>query len=447
MNEQPDLRHVLHQRHHELATSMRHADEFDEAVALRTVTGKRRGRAIVRSTTTVACVAVLAAGAFVLLGQEPAPIAPAVPVTTPSESPTPTPSATPSATPSPDPIVNEARNPDMSDEEALYRAEHPATGEVWLDEPVEVEPPVDLPWNDEGITWYLVGSRGDIEIYSVEQAVFIGWTLLELAPDGTLSGVSSPRPSDPMPEWPDGVPDAQPYLDGVEESDVYYDSLALPSRWTSPEGLELTLGWGGAPVNLYWGLTNTQVGTAGNASIIRLDNNMLGTQVPEGVSSTTLGYAILDPNGQAFSLASADPLGTETSDVTLTDGTVLGSEDRFHELSDGSCAATPEWTTYVQGTADGWWTEIGSTSRGAVYAPTADNTLARAVYDEWLSRHEGALEYYQEEGGDLPFGPFGEVEPTFQDYLDLPAILAAPAPTADGWFVEIDRDLSIVAGC
>ncbi|WP_062516733.1 hypothetical protein [Demequina gelatinilytica] len=141
MNEIPEMRDLLHQRHHELATSMRHVDEFDEAVALKTVTGKRRGRAIVRSTTTVACVAVLAAGAFVLFGQEPAPITPAVPITTPSESPTPTPSpatsTAPTEEPSAEPTIDEITyvtptdcpflTPDMIDAAAEPGVFEPAT--------------------------------------------------------------------------------------------------------------------------------------------------------------------------------------------------------------------------------------------------------------------------------------------------------------------------------
>ena len=152
-----DIRDVLQNRTSGLALSLRNADEFNAIGAKGMIKRKRALRATL--VAGVAAVGVIVVGAGAWAGYGAMKVTPAVspsssPSTTPSASSTPSPSATPSAAP----VVYEGRNPNMTDAEALARAEHPATGEVWLATPEKVEPG---DWSKDDL-WSRIRRRPDV---------------------------------------------------------------------------------------------------------------------------------------------------------------------------------------------------------------------------------------------------------------------------------------------
>ncbi len=105
-------------------------DAPDETTATGPEPGGSRKRAVLIAAAATAAVAALGVTAWAITSGSPAPAATPSVSASPSASATPSPTPGASSTPSPEPVNYEGRNPGMSDEEALYRAEHPATGEV-----------------------------------------------------------------------------------------------------------------------------------------------------------------------------------------------------------------------------------------------------------------------------------------------------------------------------
>ncbi|MDN4475573.1 hypothetical protein QQX09_06875 [Demequina sp. SYSU T00192] len=435
-----ELRDILHQRHHDMAASLRHAPEFDETAAVRSVRSHRRGRAIVMGSSSLATVTVLAAGAWLLLTPGQPDVAPAI-TPSPSVSASPTPEASASATPSPEPVSYEGRNPGMSDGEAYYRAEHPATGEVWLDEPVAVDAPDGLQGD---AAWWEVGTRAGATILA--GGSFGGFIMVEVAADGEMSEVVSPFPHDPAASegWTD-----------LAAADTYYDSLALPATWTSADGIELDLrdhanyayGMGTDQLNLLCdGCTELdveRVAAFGSSHAVRVVDSGSGTvteddgatswAVASGGRVVAVAYALELPFGPLMPLW-ADPVGTQAALRAVAEydeyGFVSNDVPVYVELQDRFCGPDLDWAALGIDEDPADWVETTLYGDLAVHRATADNPLTGPYY-------EGLGEYY----------PARVEGVSLDEYASAPAIVGAPAADGSGWWIEIRQDYSVRLGC
>ncbi|WP_062296512.1 hypothetical protein [Demequina maris] len=437
-----ELRDILHQRHHELAASLRHADEFDETAAVRSVKVHRRGRAIVMGSSSLATATVLAAGAWLLLTPSEPDIAPAVapsPSMSVSPSPTPTPSA--SVTAEPAPISYEGRNPDMTDGEAFYRAEHPATGEVWLPEPIEVKAPAGVSGYGAD-QWWHVGDREDAAIL-VPTGAYLDLAIVEVAYDGTVTEVAAPLPSDPAPSGATRT--------GLPASNVYYDSMALPATFTGPDGLAMDPRDRGSFVLAFDGGFEgpgyEQVTAFGGSRVVRRSETWeysyasffsqfddYDAQSPAVVAARTVDEVAIDRTENVnYFLEYPFGVGTEIS-LDPLDTDRLRSEDyRYVDLHDLACSTVHEYGALDTQADPADWVEVGGSDGTPWYVPTRGNELARAFYD--LAEAEGGARL--DEIGVR----------SFDDYLAERVMLGTPAADGYGWWVTIRSEGSIRQGC
>ncbi|WP_062525516.1 hypothetical protein [Demequina rhizosphaerae] len=435
-----ELRDILHQRHHDMAASLRHAPEFDETAAVRSVRSHRRGRAIVMGSSSLATVTVLAAGAWLLLTHGQPDVAPAI-TPSPSVSASPTPEASASETASPEPVSYEGRNPGMSDGEAYYRAEHPATGEVWLPEPVEVEAPDAL--SEYGAErWWHVGDRDDAAIL-VPTGFYVELAIVEVAYDGTATEVAAPLPSDPAPSGSTRT--------GLPASEVYYDSMALPATFTGPDGLtmnpresgRLVLSFNGG----FEGPGYEQVASVGASEVVRSGSKWdwsyesyftqfddYDPESPDVVAARAVDSVVLDRiESVNYFLEHPFGFGVEISlDPLATDG--LRNDDRHYlDLMDRACGGVYEYGALDSQADPADWTEVGGSNGIPWYAPTVDNDLAHAFYDFAATNTLGWL-------ADAGVR-------SFEDYLEQRMMLGTPAADGYGWWVTVRSEGSIRQGC
>ena len=427
-----ELRDALHNRAATLAASLRDAPQFDAPVAKVAIRRKHRNRSIVTATGATMGAVVIGVGAWIGYGVlQPAPVTSSTPTPTASAEPSRTPSATPSATPAP---TYEGRNPSMSDEEALARAASPATGEVWLDEPQEVEPGA---WSDDEFfsgywdapTWYLVGHRGDSQILSMGRSGY----LVEVAENGEPALVIAPRPDqDPVTVDVSGVPIAV-------ATDVYYDSLALPATVATPEGTVLDLR---ADVSRLMEQPLHEVSTIGPVAGSRLVRDTAepyteawGSDVDDllGGKVRSVTYFIETPYGALLQ----PPLNPLSSGVQWNQGNGDMGDAGFVDFFDQTCENSLMYATALDPETGGEWVEAGTVGDRPVLVPASSNTLGNAMYATW---RQWAAD----------FGDGMRVSDTItslEEYLSAPAFVAVPTDDPDTWWLLLNQELSARAWC
>ncbi|MDN4483624.1 hypothetical protein [Demequina lignilytica] len=328
----------------------------------------------------------------------------------------------------------------MSDEEALARAEHPATGEVWLDEPVEVEPPVgiDLTYL-ENAEWYHVGDRGSAAILVMDD--FMTDVIVEVDADGTVWEVTAP--------WPHAQAGVASTL-GLPVSDAYYDSLAVPHRWSSTDDVSLDLrpeflGSWDAPSES-WG-PSTPVATVGTSQVVRTTDGGSGAELmasgPLGPTTKAavdqaiggrvedVAYGLRLPFGFVAHLPAGAVPALDDGAATLTSADDAG----YVSLLDQRCGDSPDWRSFGTDEDPAGWEPIDATDVTDLYRATASNPLTAAFHAARVDMAEQG------------YGDPADTELTVDDYAALPAIIGTPAPDGSGWWIEIRSDLSLRYGC
>ncbi|WP_062317997.1 hypothetical protein [Demequina maris] len=419
-------------------------DAPDETTATGPEPGGSRKRAVLIAAAAAAAVVALGVTAWAITSGSPAPAATPSASASPSASATPSPTPTPSAsfTPSPEPVSYEGRNPGMSDEEALYRAEHPATGEVWLDEPVEVEAPTGVDPYFRVDQWWHVGDRDGSRIL-VPSGFLTPLSIVEVAPDGAARELSSPLPSDPAPSGDTAT--------GLPASEAYYDSLSLPATLTGPDGLTMDPRERGTSVaglaDGFEGPEYTPVATYGAISVVRRASrwdDSHGTYYaqdaaphpadPRVVAGLELGLVVADrvenvnyfleyPFGFGVEIV-LDPLGT---DEPAADGRV------YRDMLDQGCANVMEYASLDTRADPAEWIPVEGSHGVPWYTPTSDNDLAHAFYDFAATNTLGWL---------ADAGVH-----SFEDYREQRMMLGTPAADGYGWWVVVDGRASVRVAC
>ncbi|MDN4490510.1 hypothetical protein QQX13_06650 [Demequina sp. SYSU T00068] len=342
----------------------------------------------------------------------------------------PMPSATPTL------VVYEGRNPDMTDDEAVARAAHPGTGEVWLDEPVKVEPPagLDLAYR-ENASWYHVGDRGSTEILVMDD--FVLNAVVEVDDDGALSEVTSP--------WPHADAVAEPSIP-LPVSDVYYDSLALPRTWTSPDGVTLELrpdhmlSWDSPSES--WGPLAASARVA-TAEVVRLTDGGSGWAVmaagPLDPATVTVLESVVPGRVEDVSYGLRLPLGFVVH-LVMDPFTGMrpdaGSDSTgYTSLLDQACGDTPDWRSFGSDEDTSDWELVDPGDEVPLYRALDSNPLVQAFHAARVDMAEHG------------FVEASDANVSVADFAALPAIIGTPAPDGSGWWIEIRSDLSLRYGC
>lgn len=422
-----DLHDILGGRATRLALSMRDVPEFDVSSAKRAVRRRRTTRASL--VGAAACVALLAVagGVWAITSGDPME-----PIATPSPTPSHTPSVTPSPTPTPSvtAIAYEGRNPEMTDDEALARATSPATGEVWLAEAVAANPGS---WADDEFwttywgppEWLLVGHRDGNEILTDRELGF----LVEVSTAGAARLVAAPAPYQAA-----SVPDTDFPI--TVDTEVYYDSLALPAAVTTAEGELLDLRGARRPAKPAVLVSWTSVEAIGGNTILR-------SATPSNADYWGVeAAAILDGNVRDIHFAVQTPYGglihvpfAPTGDAIIWDEP-FGSagEPHFIDFFDQSCEGFSGSLVAADPGLGGPWRAVGTSKYGDVLAPEPTNELAQAIYDNWKDYVVGGGEDRSEQIGSL------------EEFVEAPAFVAVSGAN-DQWWLLMNNALSARYWC
>lgn len=429
-----DLRDVLQHRTISLGQSLRNADEFDAPAAKSVVKRKRRVRAAL--TSSVATVGAVAIGVGVWAGYgalNQSPVTSSTPSASASASASPSVTPSPSVTAAP---VFEGRNPSMSDDEALARATHPATGEEWLATPHEAKPGK---WaNDDFFAgywgpepWYLVGHRAGNDILTQSMTGYI----VEVDGDGTPRLIAAPRPDQ------SAVLDSDLDSPIAIASDVYYDSLAVPDSIVTPEGdsLDLRTGFAALRSDAENYAISTVAAVGPSALVAGFSDSPTryeywGAEVDQLLAGKVkdVTYFLRTPYG-ALEQLDLDPLAQPvewTGDYgALGDGPFIDFFDQSCEgLSPGTTALTPD--------LGGDWVVAGHSGDREVLAPGTENDLAQAMYANWLDAKK------QGSGGDAA----SEIH-SLEEYVEAPAFVAVSTDDPDVWWLVLNATLSARYWC
>ncbi|PKQ25823.1 MAG: hypothetical protein CVT64_07190 [Actinobacteria bacterium HGW-Actinobacteria-4] len=384
--------------------------------------------------TLIAYLAGTSIALLSLAGCTPTPEVSPSPTTAPvSDEPTPSPALEP---------VPEGRNPDMSDAEALLRAERVVTGETWLPAPVPIATPawaagvemLSYEWDE----WFTVGARGDADIVVISEGLG-SFQMFEVDSDGKAVHVAEPSPMKDVP------PDLSNWYGAsiVTDGSIYYDSLATPATFTTPEGYVFSIRdmWG----HFYpSGATQDLVGGVANVGVYRTES---GIDYPEGLISTQGGlntanlrhvaYLVRFPHGLWVPVR-FDPLGlADGSAIIDASGIAVGPATEYVDLLDIHCGGEPLPQVLVLGQSSAQWTLVGSTDLGPLYAPQPTNPVA-------IERHAmyvDSLVAFGEDPSSLPGAA------SVADFIAHGALLGTPAPDGNGWFVQLNREFSPRAWC
>ncbi|WP_062389392.1 hypothetical protein [Demequina iriomotensis] len=418
-----ELRDILHQRHHEMAASLRDAPEFDEAAATRAVRTHRRGRVVVMSSSSLAAAAVIASGTWLLLAPADPVVAPAwTPSPSPSVSVSPTSPASPAPEPSASPSGTAESEADPSvplvtgdDVAVLERLMNPTTGETWH-EPVEVDVPAGVEATDHRI--YLeVGARADAAIVAAVTTYDSFYTtegfqvvaLLEVDGSGTRQIVCPSTRADDM-----CVGDTE-IAGAAEDRETHYDSLTYPrsvtpaAAWTIATGTldpsthgGTALGWASLAAGAYAVLPDGTASTSVRTDQTRTEiaelggSTLVALETPGEVEGTVeVHYAIDTPLGTRVQVGPATA-GYGAGAVTWTDGVDTFAHPDGWGVDGVARPNEPCWGGHEMLDAAhdaSRWTLAGESSAGTdVYVPAdSSNELARRIFEFERDRSYGEL--------------------------------------------------------
>lgn len=370
----------------------------DALTHMRTAVHHRRLlRHATESLGALAVVGVLAA-ALVVGRPAPQPAEP-TPAPTPSATPTATPDVTRSPTPPAGPPV---RDDEIEDATALARLGAPRTGEVWTP-PERVDAPVNVT-SSLLRDWYLVGTRGDAQIYAVtdgstdgdELDIFLSGldvSLYELR-GGALTYVACPsaRTGDACGTPLEGVP-------ATSDTTTFYDSLTPPRTIALPGGYRLRTGatWGtegaatGSMLAAHYGdEVRVHADLGGGMQVVERVVEVLPADHPLA-DARNINYALRLPYGALVQLVQADVPGGDSATIVWDDGVSrAGERSRTWAPGGGSCT----WTTFsvLPGAVDrSTWVRGGTVDGRTVYVPAPGHLELATTVFTWQEQTSSAL--------------------------------------------------------
>lgn len=363
------------------------------------------GLSVIAVVASVAGIWVLSQQSSDALVPSPSPS----PVSTPS--PTPTPSLDPNAdflAPSTGPYASHFVD-------AEYGGDMWSSGERWLATPVIIAEPS---WESEYgyYEWRLIGARSGNAILASTS----GFSMCFIEVDGDGSPTHMIRAS--VVTTSDSECSNDPLVGAAIDTITTYDSLTSVQSFDTPVGAARV--WFGEFTT--WDLPDDATTTVlsehdgstlyevrGNNSLMEPFLSELGLPTNPNYGITDVSYALKRPYGAWL------PLETH----------IVGEHPVFTNGFDTFCLGA-QWSgsqTLVTGVTGQHW-QLSAWPGAPYLVPTETNPVAIDWHHMLVHNREDSA-------------------PTFQEYLEIPAMVAVPGPEANSWFIALHQDVSVRAWC
>lgn len=289
--------------------------------------------------------------------------------------------------------------------EATEIAAASRTGEVWSTSPVRV----DAPAGDQERPWFLLGSRGDVDIVATPSADE-SLAIAERASDGSLTWIDYPTPTS-------GGAWTGPELDGVgHDTERCYESLALPSSVSTTFGFDVPLP---SPLSspqpgLQFDGTVSEIGRFGPSTVLEVSQTgPFGTEAePLPVETQLVHLEVALPFGW-YQQVELDPFADAD--------TVTGFE--VVDYFDYGCGSWRGQALRSAPVTDENWSPYGSIDGRELFAATPANPYALERYQAYLDDLSAA----------------GLSQPADYDAFIANGAVVAVRSDNDQWWVGLNR--------